>query len=73
VKTKLDIDEYVLQGASAAYNLSNGFSAQQVIDTAARVTGRPIPVADAPRREGDPTRLVAEGAAARKALGLTPF
>jgi UDP-glucose 4-epimerase len=65
----------LLQGAgSAAYNLGNGngFSVQQVIDTAAKVTGRPIPVVDAPRREGDPARLVAESAAAREALGWQP-
>jgi UDP-glucose 4-epimerase len=65
----------LMQGAgSAAYNLGNGngFSVQQVIDTAASVTGRPIPVVDAPRREGDPARLVAESAAARKGLGWQP-
>jgi UDP-glucose 4-epimerase len=65
----------LLAGApSAAYNLGNGngFSVQQVIDAAARVTGRPIPVIDAPRREGDPARLVADGTTARRDLGWQP-
>ncbi len=65
----------LLAGApSAAYNLGNGngFSVQQVIDAAARVAGRPIPVIDAPRREGDPARLVADSTAARRDLGWQP-
>ena len=59
---------------SAAYNLGNGngFSVQQVIDAAHRVTGRDIPVEYAPRREGDPARLVADSTAARCALGWNP-
>ena len=59
---------------SAAYNLGNGngFSVQQVIDTARLVTGRDIPVEYAPRREGDPARLVADSTAARCALGWNP-
>jgi UDP-glucose 4-epimerase len=65
----------LMQGAdSAAYNLGNGngFSVQQVIDTAARVTGRAIPVVDTPRRDGDPARLVADSSAARQALNWQP-
>ena len=59
---------------SQAYNLGNGsgFSVQEVIDAAQRVTGRKIPVVDAPRREGDPARLVADATLARKALGWAP-
>lgn len=65
----------LLNGAnSQAYNLGNGngFSVQEVIDTAAQVTGRKIPVVDAPRREGDPARLVADSTLARKQLGWQP-
>jgi UDP-glucose 4-epimerase len=32
----------------------------------------PIPVIDAPRREGDPARLVADGTTARRDLGWQP-
>ncbi|HEX2200368.1 MAG TPA: UDP-glucose 4-epimerase GalE [Burkholderiales bacterium] len=61
-------------GRSAAYNLGNGngFSVQQVIDTASRVTGRAIRIEDAPRRAGDPPSLVASGARARCDLRWQP-
>jgi len=65
----------LLSGApSQAYNLgnSNGFSVQEVINTAEHVTGRRIPVIDASRREGDPARLVADSRLAREKLGWTP-
>jgi UDP-glucose 4-epimerase len=70
----LALDKLMQGAASAAYNLGNGngFSVQQVIDTAASVTGRAIPVVDAPRREGDPARLVADSTAARQALNWQP-
>jgi UDP-glucose 4-epimerase len=59
---------------SQAYNLGNGngFSVQEVIDTAGQVTGRKIPVVDAVRRDGDPVRLVADSKLARKQLGWQP-
>jgi UDP-glucose 4-epimerase len=58
----------------AAYNLGNGqgFSVREVIAAAERVTGVPIPVEYAPRRGGDPARLVADARAARAALGWAP-
>jgi UDP-glucose 4-epimerase len=61
-------------GGSDAFNLGNGngFSVQEVIDVARRVTGRPIPVTDAPRRDGDPARLVADASRARRLLGWQP-
>jgi UDP-glucose 4-epimerase len=65
----------LLGGAgSARYNLGNGngFSVREVIDTARRITGHPIPVVMEPRRAGDPPALVADAAAARAALGWTP-
>jgi UDP-glucose 4-epimerase len=65
----------LINGAdSQTYNLGNGngFSVQEVIKTAEQVTGRKIPVVDAPRREGDPARLVADSTLARKQLGWKP-
>lgn len=61
-------------GPSAAFNLGNGqgYSVQEVIDAAGQVTGRPIPVVDAPPREGDPAVLVADASRAREALGWRP-
>ncbi|MCU1761124.1 UDP-glucose 4-epimerase GalE [Pseudomonas sp. 14P_8.1_Bac3] len=67
--------EYLLEGGvSTAFNLGNGqgFSVQQVIDTARRVTGQEIAVNDAPRRAGDPPRLVADPKRANAVLGWQP-
>ena len=59
---------------SQAYNLGNGngFSVQEVINTAEAVTGHKIPVVDNPRRDGDPARLVADSRLARERLGWQP-
>lgn len=59
---------------STAFNLGvgHGFSVRQVIESAARVTGREIPVRWAARRPGDPAALIADASAARQALGWTP-
>jgi UDP-glucose 4-epimerase len=65
----------LLGGAdSQSYNLGNGngFSVQEVIDTAEQVTGRKIPVVNGPRRDGDPARLVADSRLAREKLGWQP-
>ncbi|MFQ5877777.1 MAG: UDP-glucose 4-epimerase GalE [Acidobacteriota bacterium] len=67
--------EHVGTGVRAAtFNLGNGsgFSVREVVDAARRVTGRAVPVRDAPRRAGDPERLVASSERARRVLGWTP-
>jgi len=68
------LDYLLAGGASGAFNLGNGqgFSVQQVIDAARRVTGREIATLDAPRRAGDPPRLVADASRARAVLGWQP-
>ena len=45
---------------------------RQLVDMARRVTGHPIPIAQRPRRPGDPDRLVAEAAKAERVLGWRP-
>ncbi len=47
--------------ARCAYNLGNGrgFSVREVIAAVERVSGRRVPVRVAPRRPGDPARLIA--------------
>lgn len=59
---------------SGVYNLGNGtgISVRQVIDAVQRVTGRPVPFVMAPRRSGDPARLVASNALALGELGWSP-
>ena len=61
-------------GASGSYNLGSGtgMSVRQVVDTVARVAGRPVPHKIGPRRPGDPARLVASNAKARAELGWAP-
>jgi UDP-glucose 4-epimerase len=59
---------------STAFNLGNGsgFSVLEVIAAVEEVTGINVKVVDAPRREGDPARLVADSGRARKRLGWSP-
>jgi len=59
---------------SAAFNLGNGqgFSNREIIDAAARVTGREIPVIEAARRPGDPATLIASSKKAMEVLGWKP-
>ncbi|TDB70447.1 UDP-glucose 4-epimerase GalE [Micromonospora sp. KC721] len=61
-------------GQHRIYNLGNGagFTNRQVADVVREVTGHPVPVEVAPRREGDPAELVASSALARAELGWTP-
>ncbi|WCM53757.1 UDP-glucose 4-epimerase GalE [Pseudomonas sp. WJP1] len=70
----LAVDYLLAGGSSTAFNLGNGqgFSVQQVIDTARRVTGRDIFISEAPRRVGDPPRLVADARRANSLLGWRP-
>ncbi len=67
--------EALARGATSnIYNLGNGlgYSNRQVIETAEQVTGKKIPVQDAPRRAGDPAVLVASSERIRKELGWNP-
>jgi UDP-glucose 4-epimerase len=56
------------------YNLGNGvgFSVREVVESARRVTGHPIPVDEMPRRPGDPAVLIAGSAKIEKDLGWKP-
>jgi UDP-glucose 4-epimerase len=56
------------------FNLGNGqgFSVLQVIESARRVTGHPIPAEIHPRRPGDPAVLVASSEKAISELGWKP-
>ena len=63
-----------LDGGSRVYNLGNGqgFSVREVIETARRITGHPIPAKVGPRRPGDPATLVASSEKIRRELGWEP-
>jgi UDP-glucose 4-epimerase len=56
---------------SQAVNLGTGRgqSVREVVNTVARVGGRPVPAVESPRRAGDPASLVADPSRARSVLG----
>ena len=59
---------------SRKYNLGNGngFTNLEVVQTAEKVTGRPIPYTIGPRRPGDPAILIASSEKIRQELGWQP-
>lgn len=61
-------------GESTKINLGNGlgFSVLEVIETAKKVTEKPIEVKMEPRRAGDPDRLIADAIKAKEVLGWKP-
>ncbi len=63
-----------LESSGGVYNLGNGtgFSNREVIETAGKVTGKPIVVREEPRRPGDPARLLASNEKAKRELGWRP-
>lgn len=63
--------EKLQPGKFAAYNVGTGtgYSVREIIASAQRITGRPIPVQEAPRRAGDPPRLVADPAKIKADFG----
>ena len=61
-------------GTGEVYNIGtgNGQSVMQIIRACEQVTGQSIPFEIAPRRPGDPPRLVAEPSKLKTRLGWTP-
>ena len=61
-------------GQSGAFNLGSGdgFSVKEIIETARKVTGKPIPAVVEPRRAGDPSVLIASNTKAKEVLGWVP-
>ncbi len=67
--------QYLREGKeSNIFNLGNGvgFTVEEVINTARKVTGHPIPEVKAERRAGDPAQLIASSDKARRVLGWNP-
>lgn len=59
---------------STVYNLGNGegFSVNEMIEAARKVTGHPIPAVITGRRAGDPSKLIASSRKAQQELGWKP-
>ena len=70
----LALEHLAKGGNSGCFNLGNGsgFSVKEVIATARKVSGKEIQAEVAPRREGDPPRLVASSEKAKRVLGWKP-
>jgi UDP-glucose 4-epimerase len=59
---------------STDYNCGygRGLSVREIVEAMERVTGRPLPVKQGPRRAGDPPALIADSAKLRSTLGWRP-
>jgi UDP-glucose 4-epimerase len=68
------IDALCDGAGSNIYNLGNsqGISVREIIETAQRVSGRPIPVVEDRRRPGDPAVLIAGSARIKGDLNWQP-
>lgn len=51
---------------------AQGTSVKEIIDVARRISGRPIPAQEAPRRPGDPASLYTSNALAKEIIGWEP-
>ena len=66
---------HLREGRDSEYlNLGNGtgYSVLEVIEATRKATGLEVPFENAPRREGDPPRLVGDARRAREVLGWEP-
>ena len=68
------LEALLSDGPGGAFNLGTGTGTtnREILDAVARVTGRRVPVREAPRRPGDPAALVADASRFRAAHGWTP-
>jgi len=66
--------EKIDEGIAPAYNLGGGkgCSVKEIIDITKRISKKGFTVVNAPRREGDPEKLVASSALIKKDLGWKP-
>jgi len=70
----LGIERALAGPAATAFNLGTGqgYSVREVVETVARVAGKPVPHGFGKRRDGDSPALVADPAAAKRELGWQP-
>jgi UDP-glucose 4-epimerase len=70
----LALDALKKGAASTSYNVGygKGTSVRQVITGVERVTGKPLPVKESPRRPGDPPTLISDPGRIKRELGWSP-
>jgi UDP-glucose 4-epimerase len=68
------LEKLLAAGASQAFNVGTGegHSVMEVVRAVEEVTGRKVPLATGPRREGDAPALVADSSKLKRALGWKP-
>lgn len=68
---RLALEALLSRHASGAYNLGTGIGRTnlEILEAVGRVTGRPVPRVDRPRRPGDPAELVADASRFRQEMG----
>ena len=68
------LDYIAKNGKSLKLNLGTekGTTVKEIIEAARKITGKPIPVEEAPRRPGDPASLYAKYDIAKELLGWEP-
>jgi UDP-glucose 4-epimerase len=67
--------DYLLKGGESRIvncGYGHGFSVREVLKTVEQVTGKPLPIREAPRRAGDPAALVADATWLRETLHWQP-
>lgn len=71
---QLALDHLANNSSSECINLGNGngYSVMEVIEAARKVTGLPIEAKIAPRRAGDPSKLIGDASKAKRVLGWQP-
>jgi len=64
----------IMEGKEGKYNLgsSGGYSVNEVVEKARKITGHPIHAVESERREGDPAILIASNNKAKNELGWQP-
>ncbi|MFZ0266033.1 UDP-glucose 4-epimerase GalE [Caulobacter sp.] len=70
----LSLRHLLAGGETASFNLGTGHgtTVRELIEGVKRASGRPLPVVEAPRRQGDAPVLVADNALAKAKLGWAP-
>jgi UDP-glucose 4-epimerase len=70
----LALDALRAGAPSTVYNCGygRGLSVRQVVQVVERVTGKPLPIQEGPRRPGDPPTLISDPSRIKAALGWAP-